>query len=125
RFVRSLDPPPNVEFLGEVDDAKLVDLYATCRGLIATSQDEDFGLGLLEAMASGKAVVAVDEGGYLETVVHEVTGWLEPPTAEALASQISRAAQDGREGIRGACRARTEQFDSGCYIDWIRHLVKH
>ena len=123
RFVRSLDPPPNVEFLGEVDDAKLVDLYATCRGLIATSQDEDFGLGPLEAMASGKAVVAVDEGGYRETVVHEVTGWLEPPRAEALASQISRATQDGLEGMRRACRARAEQFDSGVFIDRMRHLL--
>src|SRR5438445_11455565 len=76
RFVRSLDPPRNVEFLGEVDDSKLRDLYATCRGLIATSQDEDFGLGPVEAMASGEAGVAVDEGGYRESVVHRKTGWL-------------------------------------------------
>ena len=63
RFIRSLDPPPNVEFLGEISEPKLLDLYGTCRGLVAVSIDEDFGLTPVEAMASGKVVVGVDEGG--------------------------------------------------------------
>ena len=44
------------------------ELYATCKGFICTALDEDFGLTPLEAMASGKPVVAVDEGGFRETV---------------------------------------------------------
>jgi len=88
RFIRSLDPPPNVEFLGEIPEAKLLDLYGTCRGLVAVSIDEDFGLTPVEAMASGKVVVGVDEGGYRETVVAGETGWLVPPTAQALADAI-------------------------------------
>ena len=123
RFVRSLDPPPNVEFLGEIDDAKLRDLYATCRGLVATSQDEDFGLGPVEAMASGKAVVAVDEGGYRESVVHGETGWLEPPTPEALAARVSQATLRGLATMRDACEARARRFDTRVFIDRMRELL--
>src|SRR5207245_5213687 len=89
RVVRSLDPPRNVEFLGEVDDAKLRDLYATCRGLIATSQDEDFGLGPVEAMASGQAVVAVDAAGSRPRVVHRTTAWFQPATPPPLAARLA------------------------------------
>ena len=44
------------------------DLYAHCRGLICTALDEDFGLTPIEAMASGKPVVAVDLRRIPETV---------------------------------------------------------
>ena len=124
RFVQSLDPPQNVEFLGEVDDAKLRDLYATCRGLIATSQDEDFGLGPVEAMASGKAVVAVDEGGYRESVVHRTTGWLQPATPEHLAACVAEATPDALAAMRGACEARARQFDARRFVDRMRELLE-
>jgi len=124
RFVRSLDPPRNVEFLGEVDDAKLRDLYATCRGLIATSRDEDFGLGPVEAMASGKAVVAVNEGGYRESVVHQTTGWLQPATPERLAASVAEATPDALAAMRGACEARARQFDVRVFVDRMRELLE-
>jgi len=124
RFVRSLDPPRNVEFVGEVEDAKLRDLYATCRGLIATSQDEDFGLAPLEAMASGKAVVAVDEGGYQESVVHRKTGWLQPATPERLAACVSEATPEGLAAMRGACEARAREFDARGFVDRMRELLE-
>lgn len=63
------DVPDNVTFLGEVREEELIDLYSRCRGLICTALDEDFGLTPIEAMASGKPVVAVAEGGFRETVV--------------------------------------------------------
>ena len=113
-----------MEFLGEVDDAKLRDLYATCRGLIATSQDEDFGLGPVEAMASGKAVVAVDEGGYRESVVHRTTGWLQPAAPERLAACVAEATPDALAAMRGACEARARQFDARRFVDRMRELLE-
>ena len=50
----------------------------TCRGFICTAIDEDFGLTPLEAMASGKPVVAVDEGGFRETVTPQTGVLIEP-----------------------------------------------
>lgn len=123
RFVRSLQPPSNVEFLGEVPESKLIDLYATCRGLVAASIDEDFGLTPVEAMASGKAVVAVDEGGYRETIVPGETGWLAPSNAAALAETIASIRPDRLEGMRAACEHRAAAFDSRVFVDGMRSIL--
>lgn len=57
----------NVEFLGRVSDAELRELYARCRAFLLPGE-EDFGLTPVEALASGKPVVALGRGGALETV---------------------------------------------------------
>lgn len=124
RYVRSLAPPDNVTFLGEIDEAKLLDLYATCRGLVATSLDEDFGLTPIEAMASGKAVVAADEGGFRESVVDGKTGWLVDPTPEAVARAIRSATPERLGGMRDACVARARSFDVSRYVERMRDLVE-
>jgi glycosyltransferase involved in cell wall biosynthesis len=58
----------NIEFLGWQSDDDLVKLYAGCRALIFPGV-EDFGIVPLEAMASGKPVLAYAKGGALETVI--------------------------------------------------------
>lgn len=124
RFVKDLGPLPNVEFLGEVADARLRDLYASCRGLVATAQDEDFGMTPLEAMASGKAVIAVDEGGYRETVLPGHTGWLVPATPEALVRAISTVTASELEGMRDACVARARAFDRSVFVRRMTALLE-
>ena len=62
--------PDNVEFLGRVGDDQLAELYARCRALVF-SADEDFGIVPLEAQACGRPVIAYGKGGALETVVGE------------------------------------------------------
>ena len=124
RFIRSLKPPDNVTFLGEIGETRLLELYATCRGFVATAQDEDFGMTPVEAMASGKAVVAVDEGGYRETVVPGETGWLVPPTAAALAESIGAAAPDRLEAMRSRCEARARAFDAARFVAEMRQRIE-
>lgn len=63
---------------------------ARCRCVIYTPSEEHFGLGPVEAMAAGRAVVGVASGGLLETVRHEETGLLCAPTAAAFADALSR-----------------------------------
>lgn len=58
---------PNIEFAGYVPDDTLRELYARCRALILPGE-EDFGLTPVEALASGKPVVALGRGGVLESV---------------------------------------------------------
>lgn len=124
KFIRSLKPPPNVTFLGEVEDARLRELYATCRGLVATAEDEDFGMTPIEAMASGKAVVAVDEGGYRETIVPGQTGWLVPANPETLAETIAHATPDRLEAMRSRCEARAREFDVTRFVAAIRERLE-
>jgi glycosyltransferase involved in cell wall biosynthesis len=66
----------NIQFLGFLPENELIELYSRCKALVATAIDEDFGLTPLEAMASGKPVIAVNEGGFKETVVNGKTGIL-------------------------------------------------
>jgi len=60
------DLKSNVEFRGRVSDEELVDLYAHCKAFIFSAYEEDFGLVPIEAMASGKPVICVNDGGPLE-----------------------------------------------------------
>jgi glycosyltransferase involved in cell wall biosynthesis len=102
--------PSNVRLLGEVPEEELCDLYARCKAHICTALDEDYGLTPLEAMASGKPVVAVDEGGYLETVTDE-TGLLVQPDVEKIRSAIRIIAKDPVR-YREQCFNRAKKFDS-------------
>jgi glycosyltransferase involved in cell wall biosynthesis len=57
----------NVEFCGRVSDEELRGLYARCRALVMPGE-EDFGINAVEALASGKPVIALGRGGALESV---------------------------------------------------------
>jgi glycosyltransferase involved in cell wall biosynthesis len=57
----------NVEFCGRVPDGELREIYARSRAFILPGE-EDFGIAPVEALASGKPVLALGRGGALETV---------------------------------------------------------
>jgi glycosyltransferase involved in cell wall biosynthesis len=59
-----------VEFCGRLSDEELRRMYAHCRALVMPGE-EDFGITAVEAMASGKPVIALGRGGVLESVSHE------------------------------------------------------
>lgn len=63
----------NIEFLGELSDQERNYHLARCQAFIYP-QVEDFGISALEAMASGRPVIALARGGALETVVAGKTG---------------------------------------------------
>ncbi len=64
----------NVEFLGEVEESKLPQVYASAKAVIVSTEDEDFGIVPVEAFASGTPVIAIREGGFLETIIEGKTG---------------------------------------------------
>ncbi len=64
----------NIKFLGHVSDKELLNLYSTCKATIAANMDEDLGLIAIESHASGKPIIAIMEGGFLETVKEGKTG---------------------------------------------------
>ncbi len=57
----------NIEFCGRVSDQDLRELYAHSRAFLVPGE-EDFGIAAVEALASGKPVIALARGGALETV---------------------------------------------------------
>ncbi len=81
---------PNIEFLGFVNDQEKAKYLSHCRAVIFP-QEEDFGLVPLEAMASGRPVIAYRSGGALETVIEGKTGtFFDEQTWEALADKVIR-----------------------------------
>ena len=84
-----------VEFCGRVSDADLAALYSRCSALIVPGE-EDFGLTMVEALASGKPVLALARGGALEIVKRECGFLYSEPTESFLESALRRF-EDPRE----------------------------
>jgi len=87
---------------------------------------EPFGLVVIEAMASGKPVVATAPGGPSETVVDGETGFLVPPSdASAIARAVEVLLADPQKrismGDAGRCRAR-EVFSLPRYVTEFEEL---
>jgi glycosyltransferase involved in cell wall biosynthesis len=59
---------PTIELLGWQSDEAIREYYAGCKALIFPGE-EDFGIVPVEAMASGKPVIAYAKGGATETVI--------------------------------------------------------
>ncbi|OZE96420.1 glycosyltransferase [Rhodococcoides fascians] len=66
---------PNTTFLGRVSHEDLLGLHRRARGLLMPGV-EDFGIVPVETMATGTPVIALGEGGALDTVVPGVSGQL-------------------------------------------------
>jgi glycosyltransferase involved in cell wall biosynthesis len=99
---------PTVEFLGRVSDVERRELLARCRAFIFPGE-EDYGLTPLEAMASGRPVVAFRAGGALETIREGVTGvFFDRPEARSLAGALELV--DGQFDP-ATIRAHAERFD--------------
>lgn len=81
---------PTVSVLGPQPFPALRHHYARCRALVFPGE-EDFGIVPVEAMASGRPVVAYGRGGATETVVADKTGvFFELQTVEAIIDAIER-----------------------------------
>jgi glycosyltransferase involved in cell wall biosynthesis len=88
-----------VEFCGRVTDNELRELYARSRALLMPGE-EDFGMTPVEALASGKPVIALGRGGALESV----------PTADPVGGVFYDAPQE--EELAGAIQ-KFERIEAG------------
>ncbi|MFZ2385716.1 MAG: glycosyltransferase [Candidatus Omnitrophota bacterium] len=87
----------NISFLGWLPDDQVSGLYSRCKALVFPGE-EDFGIVPVEAMASGKPVLAFAGGGATETVIpyendlnRPASGILfKEQTAEALIQAVRR-----------------------------------
>jgi glycosyltransferase involved in cell wall biosynthesis len=112
---------PDVEFLGNVSDSRLVDLYSRCIALVVPNIEE-FGIAAVEAQAAGRPVVAVNRGGVRETVVNGVTGALvDGEDAAALAAPLYDLNFESFDPQ--AIRANAERFSAASFRRRFEALV--
>ena len=100
---------PTVELVGRVSDAHMEELMRGCQALV-TCAVEEFGIAVVETLASGRPVIAIAAGGVLETVTEGETGTFFPRSTPAeVAAAVERfdpLAVDPRR-----CREAAEVFD--------------
>jgi glycosyltransferase involved in cell wall biosynthesis len=111
-------------WLGDVSQAVLADEYNRCHIFCLPSVQEAFGVVFLEAMASGKAIVAARAAAVPEVVKHGIL--TEPDDDEDLADAIERLYSDS--GLRAQLAAggleSVKQFDGPLVAsEFLRQIV--
>ncbi len=115
--------PPSVRWLGKVPDADVPGLYRGARALVFPGE-EDFGIAPLEALASGRPVIALGRGGALETVTPDTGLLFDAPTPESLVDALGRFESFERGFEPSRARARAETFSAERFRTALRSKVE-
>jgi glycosyltransferase involved in cell wall biosynthesis len=120
--------PDGVTFLGELRGVELAAVFASADLFCFPSTTDTFGQVLLEAAASGLAVVAAAAGGAPELVRHGETGQLVPPDdpaalAIAVAELLAQPELRRRLGAAAAAAARKRTWNRS--LAELRHAYAH
>jgi glycosyltransferase involved in cell wall biosynthesis len=106
---------PTVTFTGRATDAQVAELLRSAKALVVTAAEE-FGIAAVEALASGRPVIALGAGGVLESVHEGETGaYYHDNTPEALAELVASfdpMAVDPAACVAAARRFGVERFQS-------------
>jgi glycosyltransferase involved in cell wall biosynthesis len=112
----------NIRFLGRVSDEKLVEYYANCRAFLFP-QEEDFGIVAIEAIASGKPVIAYRGGDIIRHIREGSEGvFFDKQTPQAIIDAVDRFEQQSFDAE--AIRASSKRFDASVFQKNIAHFVE-
>jgi len=112
----------NIEFLGYLQDKKIAEYYSKCKAFIFPPE-EDFGITPLEAMASGRPVIAFRGGGALESVIENETGiFFDEQTPEAIITAIKNF--DSEKFNSQEIRNHALKFDKEIFKEKIKKFVE-
>lgn len=125
RLAQRVGAAERIEFLGPVDDLRLLALYAETLAVYYAPLDEDYGLVTVESMKSCKPVLSTtDSGGPLEFVSDGLTGYVTPPgDASALARRIDELYED-RSAAERMGAAGSEKVGGITWENTIRKLLE-
>jgi glycosyltransferase involved in cell wall biosynthesis len=81
----------NTEFLGNVTDIELKNLYKGAKAFLFASVDDEFGIAPVEALGHGLPVIAFKSGGLVETISDNKNGFLyDELNADSLYGQVQK-----------------------------------
>ncbi|HHL39838.1 MAG TPA: glycosyltransferase [Deltaproteobacteria bacterium] len=114
KTARSLGVSDRVFFLHGLTNLEVQILFSRCMAVVFTPIKEPFGIVPLEAMAAGKPLIGVNEGGFTE-VVDDSCAFLVPPQPLAIAERI-RYLRDNKDvaakmGLAGLEKVRAYNWD--------------
>jgi glycosyltransferase involved in cell wall biosynthesis len=100
-----------VEFLGPIDDERLLACYEECFAVLYAPFDEDYGYVTVEAGAAARPVItAADSGGTLEFVTDGASGYVVAAgsgAAREMAARLDRLDADRAEARRLGAAGRS------------------
>ncbi len=99
----------NVEFRSSISETQLSDLYSRCKAFIFSAMNEDFGLTPIEALASSKPIISINEGGPLE-YLNERNSFLFNDI-NGLRNIILTHSIDDYESMKNECLNTAKRFD--------------
>lgn len=103
---------PNIIFLGVVPDRELPDFYRFAKGYLQCNE-EDFGISMVEALASGTPVVAYSRGGAAEIVTPQTGVLYNELSVPSLDAAIAKL--ESSRLAPADCRERAVQFDKNIW----------
>jgi len=113
---------PLIEFLGEVNDAKKLELMAGAKAFLFASEDEDFGITPVEAMGQGTPVIAYKSGGVKETVIENKIGlFFDQLSVDSLKEQLNIFSNKKLKAED--CRVRASNFSKEKFLKKITSVV--
>lgn len=113
-----------VEFEGQVSFDRLRELYASCRAFLMPGE-EDFGLTPVEAMSSGRPVIAFGRGGALDTVVPGVSGlFFYEQSVDGLVDAITRFEENESLFCPTTIREHAAKFSTSTFRDRFADAVE-
>jgi glycosyltransferase involved in cell wall biosynthesis len=112
----------NIIFTGWQTDEEVRRWVGHARAVIYLPVDEDFGMSPVEAMAAGKPVIGVAQGGLLETIEDGKTGFLleNPPTPQAVIVAVDKVENMQPEEMSMACIASSQRFTESRFVQQIK-----
>lgn len=114
---------PNIHLMGRQSFSVIRKHYAECRALIFPGV-EDFGIVPLEAMSSGRPVIAYRAGGALETVVEGKTGlFFNEQTVDALIESVEEYEETSEQYKPSLIREHAEKFNNARFKHEMRSLI--
>jgi glycosyltransferase involved in cell wall biosynthesis len=119
--IRPLIDDDRVKWIGPADFTKKNALLRDAAALVFPIQwDEPFGLVMIEAMACGTPVLAIQRGSVSEVVDEGITGF-SATTEDALVPLVERAISLDRQTVRTHAESR---FGHGAMVDSYESLYR-
>lgn len=111
---------PTVDFVGRIPDAERKKLFGAARAFI-NPQEEDFGITVVEALASGTPVIAYGKGGAREIVDSRSGILYEKQTIASLVGAIRHA--KGRKFVPSHLQSQAKRFSEPTFERRFRSAV--
>jgi len=115
----------NIEFVGFQSGEKLKDYMKNAKAFVYAAE-EDFGITIIEAMACGTPVIALNKGGTAETVIDGINGiHFNEQSADSIKIAVERFENMKNKFNYSSIANYSKQFDRKVFEEKIRTFIDH